>query len=817
MPLKAKMYIALIAASGLAALCFAVYPWESQNLMRFGFYLALALIGSGSKVRLPGITGTLSVYFLFVLLSIVELKLPETMVIVAAATLLQCYWQAKNRPSAAQVVFNTTSNFLAAAAAHLSYQSGLVIFSSLGIPVRLGLAAIVFFVINTATVAIVIGLTEGRSPRQVWTESYFWSFPYYMVGASVAGFFGYLSRTVGWEVVVMLIPVVLLLFRGYRLYLDRLESQKLHAEEVASLHLRTIEALALSIEAKDHVTHDHVQRVQVYALEVGKELGLTKDELNALQAASLLHDIGKLAVPEHIISKPGKLTSEEFEKMKIHPIVGAEILERVRFPYPVVPIVRSHHEKWDGTGYPDGLKGDEIPIGARILSAVDCLDALASDRQYRRAYPLDKAMAIVADESGSSFDPRVVEILKQRYRELEVKARTANVTELGTLSTDAKVERGAAPGAGFEEDAAEEARAASCPAAAPADFLISIAAARQEVQALFEMAQELGSSLSLPETLSVLAARLKQLVPFDAFAIYVARNEKLIPEYVIGEDHVLFSSLEIPMGQGLSGWVADNRKPVLNGNPSVEPGYLNDSKKFSKLNSAVAVPLEDCSGVIGVLALYRSDRNAFTRDQLRILQAVTSKLAVAIRNSLMYRQAAATATTDYLTGLPNTRSLFMHLDAELSRCHRSGEPLTVLVCDLDGFKEVNDRFGHLTGNRLLARTATALKDCCREYDYVARMGGDEFVVVLPGMDENACKVRLHQLEQAVEQASVEVCGERLVSLSIGKAHFRQHGGTVEDLLAEADRQMYGNKQHRKRGRPLRITEEVVNSGYAIAG
>src|ERR1041385_2363102 len=816
MPLKAKMYIALIAASGLAALCFAVYPWESQNLMRFGFYLALALIGSGSKVRLPGITGTLSVYFLFVLLSIVELQLPETMVIVAAATLLQCYWQAKNRPSAAQGVFNTTSNFLAAAAAHLTYQSGLGVFSSLGIPVRLGLAAIVFFVINTATVAIVIGLTEGRSPRQVWTESYFWSFPYYMVGASVAGFFGYLSRTLGWEVVVMLIPVVLLLFRGYRLYLDRLESEKLHAEEVASLHLRTIEALALSIEAKDHVTHDHVQRVQVYALEVGKELGLTKDELNALQAASLLHDIGKLAVPEHIISKPGKLTSEEFEKMKIHPIVGAEILERVRFPYPVVPIVRSHHEKWDGTGYPDGLKGDEIPIGARILSAVDCLDALASDRQYRRAYPLDKAMAIVADESGSSFDPRVVEILKQRYRELEVKARTANVTELGTLSTDAKVERGAAPGAGFEE-AAEEARAASCPAAAPADFLISIAAARQEVQALFEMAQELGSSLSLPETLSVLAARLKQLVPFDAFAIYVARNEKLIPEYVIGEDHVLFSSLEIPMGQGLSGWVADNRKPVLHGNPSVEPGYLNDPKKFSKLNSAVAVPLEDCSGVIGVLALYRSDRNAFTRDQLRILQAVTSKLAVAIRNSLMYRQAAATATTDYLTGLPNTRSLFMHLDAELSRCHRSGEPLTVLVCELDGFKEVNDRFGHLTGNRLLARTATALKDCCREYDYVARMGGDEFVVVLPGMDDNACEVRLQQLEQAVEQAGVEVCGERLVSLSIGKAHFRQHGGTVEDLLAEADRQMYGNKQHRKRGRPLRITEEVVNSGYAIAG
>src|SRR5437667_12516391 len=367
------------------------------------------------------------------------------MVIVAAATLLQCYWQAKNRPSAAQVVFNTTSNFLAAAAAHLSYQSGLVIFSSLGIPVRLGLAAIVFFVINTATVAIVIGRTEGRSPRQVWTESYFWSFPYYMVGASVAGFFGYLSRTVGWEVVVMLIPVVLLLFRGYRLYLDRLESEKLHAEEVASLHLRTIEALALSIEAKDHVTHDHVQRVQVYAMEVGKELGLTKDELNALQAASLLHDIGKLAVPEHIISKPGKLTSEEFEKMKIHPIVGAEILERVRFPYPVVPIVRSHHEKWDGTGYPDGLKGDEIPIGARILSAVDCLDALASDRQYRRAYPLDEVIQRLSAESAKAFDPTVVVILGKRYKDLEEIVRSQPThSDRERLSTDLKVERGAA-------------------------------------------------------------------------------------------------------------------------------------------------------------------------------------------------------------------------------------------------------------------------------------------------------------------------------------------------------------------------------------
>ena len=159
-----------------------------------------------------------------------------------------------------------------------------------------------------------------------------------------------------------------------------------------TLHLRTIEALALAIEAKDHTTHDHLQRVRVYAIEVAKELGVTVRRMEALHAAALLHDIGKLAVPEHIISKPGRLTPEEFEKMKIHPLVGAEILERVRFPYPVVPIVRAHHEKWDGSGYPFGLKGEEIPIGARILSSVDFLDALASDRQYRRALPLEEVM-----------------------------------------------------------------------------------------------------------------------------------------------------------------------------------------------------------------------------------------------------------------------------------------------------------------------------------------------------------------------------------------------------------------------------------------
>jgi putative nucleotidyltransferase with HDIG domain len=268
--------------------------------------------------------------------------------------------------------------------------------------------------------------------QQILVDCYFWSFPYYLVGAGIAGAIGWFNHAFNWETSLLFVPAIYLIYRSYRLYLGKLEDEKRHVEEMATLHLRTIEALALAIEAKDQTTHDHLQRVRIYAIEVAKELGMKGADLEALHAAALLHDIGKLAVPEHIISKPGRLTPEEFEKMKIHTVVGAEILERVRFPYPVVPIVRAHHEKWDGSGYPYGLKGAEIPIGARILSAVDYLDALASDRQYRRAMPLDEVMQRSSRESpAKSFDPRVVDVLRSG-----VTARLENLALAQSAGTD---------------------------------------------------------------------------------------------------------------------------------------------------------------------------------------------------------------------------------------------------------------------------------------------------------------------------------------------------------------------------------------------
>jgi len=782
----AKLFISAIVLLGTYVLVYGTLHPTSKNIAQFLCYVLIAILAARLKVHLPGITGTMSVNFLFILLGLLELSLTETLLLGTAAILVQCFY--RDRPSPIQVTFNLCACAFAIAVAYGVYH---VVLSSGRIssrPLLLALAAITYFVVNTASIALVIALTEGKSLHKIWVECYFWSFPYYLVGAGFAGMIGWFNRRFSWETSLLIVPVIYLIYRSYRLYLGKLEDEKRHVEEIANLHLRTIEALALAIEAKDHTTHDHLQRVRVYAIEVAKEMDISQGEMEALHAAALLHDIGKLAIPEHIISKPGRLTPEEFEKMKIHPVVGAEILEQVRFPYPVVPIVRAHHEKWDGSGYPFGLSKEEIPVGARILSAVDFVDAMASDRQYRRALPMHEVLLRLQAESGKSFDPKVVAILQKRYRHLEKIVTGHPESATSKLSTDVKVERGDAPAAGFEDTAVKDV------AAHEATFLSSIAAARQEAQTLFELSQDLGASLSLGETLSVFSVKLLRLVPYDAIAIYIKRGQELIPEHVSGDNHRLFASLRIPLGQGLSGWVAQNRKPIVNGNPSVEPGYLNDPTKFSTLRSALALPLEGLAGVVGVLTLYHAELDAFTSDHLRILLAIASKMALSIENALKYEQAESSATTDYLTGLPNARSLFLQLDRELARCKRDTSSLIVMVSDMDGFKQINDRFGHLEGNRVLRLFAQALKDSCREYDYVARMGGDEFVVVAPGLTADGATKKADAMRELARQAGHEVCGEDILSLSVGQALYPTDGQDAEALLAEADRRMYIEKQ-----------------------
>jgi putative nucleotidyltransferase with HDIG domain len=635
-----RVYIAGMAAAALGCFVLSMFHWHSTDPAKFLCYLVAALLASVLKVTLPDIEGTMSMNFLLTLICILELGLPETLIIGVMKTLAQFYWKPVRRLKPVQLVFNLSQVTVCCAAAYGNFKVISVQDFRGAIPLALLAAAITHFLCNTVAMSIIIGLTEEKPIRKVWTEIYLWTFPYYMVGAAIAGFVGFVSGQVGWQASLLVLPPIYLMYRSSQLYLGKLEAEKLHAEKLSNLHLRTIEALALAIEAKDQTTGEHLQRVRVYAMELARELGLSEDETEALRAASVLHDIGKLAVPEHIIAKPGKLTPEEFEKMKIHPIVGAEILEQVDFPYPVVPIVRAHHEKWDGSGYPNGLKGEAIPIGARILAAVDCLDALASDRQYRKALPLDEAMAKVVSESGVSFDPRVVEILRWRYVELEKLANQQPLQTPPKLSTDIKVERGLAPDAGFAESRAPVA-VSPLPTKDHAELM---AAARKEVEALSEFCVKLGKSLSLEDLCSLLAVRIRRFVPHDSLSVYVLRNKILVPEFVSGDNFRLFSSLRIPVGEGLSGWVAQNSKAILNGNPSVEPGYLNDPTKYSILRSALAVPLEQNSSVIAVLAVYRVKQDAFTKDDLNLLQAICAGLGLAVENSLAYRGKADSAT-----------------------------------------------------------------------------------------------------------------------------------------------------------------------------
>ncbi|HZS28231.1 MAG TPA: HD domain-containing phosphohydrolase [Candidatus Angelobacter sp.] len=613
-PTRAKPFVYLICTTGAVCLLLGLFPWHSSKSLLFPSYLLLTIAASALKTVLPGSEGTVSVGFVFFLVGICNMTISETLALVAVATIVQCFWRAKKRLSFIHFAFNLSQLALAIIASYWTYTLLLQHVFHSHVPLPLLVATIVFFLLNSIPVATVVALADNTSIFEKWHTGYSWTFPYYLIGAAIAGLIQFVNRMVGWEMSILVLPAVYVIYRSYCMHLGRWEDEKRHLEDLASLNMRTIETLALAIEAKDHTTGDHLQRVRVYAMELGKDLGLSPAELQALQAASVLHDIGKLAVPEHIISKPGKLTPEEFEKMKIHPIVGAEIVEQVRFPYPVAPIVRCHHEKWDGSGYPEGISGEAIPIGARILSAVDCLDALASDRQYRRALPLDEAMGHVARDSGKAFDPRVVAALQARYVELEQLARSQTPEDRPHLSLDIKVERGAAPDAGF---------AASVPSAAPAQSAGS---------RLIDVLSPTEEPLTLEETLSGMVLRLRNLVPFDALAMFALRGNVLLPRFVLGENIRQLSSLRINVGEGLAGWVAENGNYILNGNPTVEPG-LGGTRRAMMLKSALAVPVSYGGRTLGVLAVYALQPDSFTAEHLGVLQTTAEQLAPLIEQN----------------------------------------------------------------------------------------------------------------------------------------------------------------------------------------
>ena len=426
----------------------AVANWHCSDPLRLVSFAVAAVFGSVLKLRLPGVRGMVSVSALFILIGIVNLSLPEALAVGALSMLVQCTWRTSARPQAgADRIQRQRSRHR-----RLCLRQSVRVLAP-QLPGTGELADFWRWHISAPTrfpIATIIGLTEKQRILKVWSSQR-WLLPYYVAGASMAWVIGTLPRGIQWEFPIICLPLVYLVHRSNRTHVVQMEQERAHMQAMNGLHLRTIEALALAIDAKDHTTHDHLQRVQLYAVEIGKDLGLSEQELEALTAAAVLHDIGKLAVPESIISKPGKLTRSEFEKMKIHPVVGAEILERVEFPYPVVPIVRSHHEKWDGSGYPYGLRGEEIPIGARILAGGGLPGRVGVGPPVSPGAAAGRGHGPsgfgsrngVRSQSGSSFASSLPGTggTRQGHRELRPNRRSRWIS---------RSPRGGAPAAGFE-------------------------------------------------------------------------------------------------------------------------------------------------------------------------------------------------------------------------------------------------------------------------------------------------------------------------------------------------------------------------------
>jgi putative nucleotidyltransferase with HDIG domain len=606
-----SLSVLLTVVLGIVSPAHLFGPWQI-----FVWYLCLSMIGACFKVALPGGEIALSFNVPYILLSIIWLPLPAVLVVAAASALVICTFRVSPRNTLVQILFHLANAINSAFVAWLIYQAAKNA-SGQSLP-SLVLAAMAYYVINTISVAAVLATLRGKPLFGVWRH-FFWAWPYYPAGAVLASITYYVEVHLGRFTAQLVLPLAYLLYCLYKRYSGQPLDRHKHAEDMAALHLRTMEALALAIEAKDQNTHDHLCRVRVYAAGIAAAMKLSDKEKEALMAAAMLHDIGKLAVPEYIINKPGRLTPEEFDRMKIHPVVGAQILERVSFPYPVVPIVRSHHEHWDGTGYPDGLKGEQIPIGARILAVIDCFDAMASDRPYRRALPISGAVAHVQKLAGIEFDPQVVRILSQLHEELEGKA-LAESRKMEPLKTDITVRRGEAPSAGYERSgpAPGSGHGAGMDPGAHAQFETGIK------RMIAETLQTVGSK----DTLACVSATLAVVIPFDILMIYVLEGGVLRPFYASGNRAVSLSSAALPVGLGLCGWVAQSRQHILNGNPSVEVEIQTADPRISQMHSCLALPVfSGEESVLGVLALYQSERDAFTTGQLDLLLSLEASFA----------------------------------------------------------------------------------------------------------------------------------------------------------------------------------------------
>jgi len=418
-----RLYIKVISAIGLCLLAYALgcVIFGQFSLEWLLLSLVTVLIVARTDIQIPKIANTVTLDDTFIYISVLLYGIAPSVALAGInAAVCSLHYANKRRVLPFNAAVMSLSVFVSATVTTRLFDPSPAVGASMGrLLLMAQTMALIHYVLNSGLVSIVSALRSRQNLLKSWRETFLWTSVSYFAGAIAACLVVKLISVISFYAFIIIVPMLGITFLTYKNYLDKMRVSYNHAQEMADLHLRTIEALAIAIDAKDEVTHDHVHRVQTYATGVGRLFGLSESEIEALKAGALLHDIGKLAVPDYILNKPSPLTAAEFDKMKVHTIVGAEILERVGFPYPVVPVVRHHHERWDGRGYPDGLRGDEIPITARILMVVDCFDAVREDRQYRKAMTREQAIQLLKDSSGTMYDPEVVRMFIKHLPEFE--------------------------------------------------------------------------------------------------------------------------------------------------------------------------------------------------------------------------------------------------------------------------------------------------------------------------------------------------------------------------------------------------------------
>jgi diguanylate cyclase (GGDEF)-like protein/putative nucleotidyltransferase with HDIG domain len=805
----AKAYwLALVSAGALIA-AWALSQCLSFTAMQglqFVALMSFVVLSSSFPLRIPNTSDSITAGDAFIFLGTILLGVPAALLLGAADALVSSLRNSRRATSWLAAPATMSLSVLVSASAFyflLNSYAGVarqpvgmarLTFEQLLMPL-VAMALLQYF-FNGTLIAALHALKERSTIWKFWRDGYLWTSYTFFAAAIVSALLYLAMQNFGLIYVLLSVPVIGATFATYKIYFDRINERSRETQELARLHLATVEALATAIDAKDQTTHCHVRRVQLYAARMGEMLNLSHSEIEALRAGAMLHDIGKLAVPDHILNKPGKLTTAEFERMKVHTIVGAQILERIDYPYPIIPIVRSHHERWDGLGYPDGLRGEEIPWTARIFAVVDCFDSVREDRPYRRGMTREEASAMLLRGAGTHFDPKVVELFLKHLPEFEAEIVERGLDQHGFTSREA------------EPRALVEVSGTSAPSlnqncyTVPA-YLEQIKSAHREVYALYEIASTFGSSLEIEDRSQILVNKVGHMVPFDTCAVYLFDEEKnyATVAHVSGLNAELLRGHCVAPGEGVIGFVIANQRPATGFDPMLDFAAFK-LPEADCYHSMIALPLVKDGRLLGVLAVYSLKAAQYTDDHLHLLDTVARLASDAFSNAMQHAEAESNALTDPLTNLPNARSLHMRFAEEEARARRNNTSFQVVMLDLDEFKIVNDTYGHSTGDQMLREVARVLNTQLREYDFLARYAGDEFVAIVQDLSHAQVDDLRERIEGAISGLSLRVPPDKRarVGISVGSARFGVDGETLQQLLIAADQAMYSVKSDHKQRR-----------------